>query len=185
MDVPKGTLDEELATLVPVLHMKPGGMRERIKDYLQPSTLQQDADGSWSSFLTWQKVTDGEITGLDLIVAQGRRQPQGGDLPQGTHTVVPRRRDPGRATCARTRRATWRRSCSATSARSRPSELKQKHFKGYSAGDVVGDDGLEYTYDQWLRGRDGVARIEVDAFGRPKQTAPARRPPAQTRATRW
>ena len=45
-----------------------GELRKRIKDYLYPSTLQQNADGTWSSFLTWQKVTDGEITGLDLIV---------------------------------------------------------------------------------------------------------------------
>ena len=37
---------------------------------------------------------------------------------------------------------------------------------------MVGQDGLEYTYDEWLRGRDGVARIEVDALGRPKQTEP-------------
>ena len=31
---------------------------------------------------------------------------------------------------------------------------------------------MEYTYDKWLRGADGVARVEVDAFGRPKQTVP-------------
>ena len=50
--------------------------------------------------------------------------------------------------------------------------LADPHYKGYASGDVVGQDGLEYTYDEWLRGRDGVARIEVDAFGRPKQTEP-------------
>ena len=27
-------------------------------------------------------------------------------------------------------------------------QLKERHFKGYSAGDVVGQDGLEWTYDQ-------------------------------------
>jgi penicillin-binding protein 2 len=51
-------------------------------------------------------------------------------------------------------------------------ELKQNHFKGYSAGDVVGQAGLEWTYDSWLRGRDGVAKVEVDAMGRPKANAP-------------
>jgi penicillin-binding protein 2 len=51
-------------------------------------------------------------------------------------------------------------------------ELKQNRFKGYKPGDVVGAGGVEYTYDQWLRGRDGVARIEVDAFGRPKSHDP-------------
>ena len=51
-------------------------------------------------------------------------------------------------------------------------QLETQHFKGYDSGDVVGYDGLEFTYDKWLRGRDGVARIEVDAHGRPKQTDP-------------
>ncbi len=37
--------------------MKTGVLRKRIKDYLYPSTLQQNADGTWSSFLTWEKVT--------------------------------------------------------------------------------------------------------------------------------
>ena len=51
-------------------------------------------------------------------------------------------------------------------------ELKMPRFKGYSAGDVVGQSGLEWTYDSWLRGRDGVAKVEVDAFGRPKGDDP-------------
>jgi len=51
-------------------------------------------------------------------------------------------------------------------------QLKEKHFKGYSAGDVVGVEGLEWTYDRWLRGRDGVAKLEVDAHGRPTQSGP-------------
>ncbi len=51
-------------------------------------------------------------------------------------------------------------------------ELKQKRFKGYRAGDVIGKSGLEWTYDRWLRGRDGVAKVEVDAFGQPKASEP-------------
>jgi penicillin-binding protein 2 len=47
-------------------------------------------------------------------------------------------------------------------------ELKQSHFKDYAAGDLVGQAGLEWTYDRWLRGRDGVAKVEVNAMGRPK-----------------
>ncbi|HEY5472715.1 MAG TPA: hypothetical protein VIK32_05930, partial [Candidatus Limnocylindrales bacterium] len=50
-------------------------------------------------------------------------------------------------------------------------ELKQAHFKDYAAGDVVGQAGLEWTYDRWLRGIDGVAKVEVDAMGRPKTNA--------------
>jgi penicillin-binding protein 2 len=51
-------------------------------------------------------------------------------------------------------------------------ELKQKNFKGYVAGDEVGQAGLEWTYDRWLRGRDGVAKVEVNAMGQPKANAP-------------
>jgi cell division protein FtsI/penicillin-binding protein 2 len=51
-------------------------------------------------------------------------------------------------------------------------QLKEQRFKGYSAGDVVGQGGLEWSFDRWLRGRDGVAKVEVDALGRPKQHDP-------------
>ncbi len=49
-----------------------------------------------------------------------------------------------------------------------PKQLKEQRFKGYAAGDVIGQGGLEWSYDRWLRGRDGVAKVEVDAMGRPK-----------------
>ena len=51
-------------------------------------------------------------------------------------------------------------------------ELKMQHFKGYAAGDEVGQAGLEWTYDRWLRGRDGISMVEVDAAGQPKANAP-------------
>ena len=37
---------------------------------------------------------------------------------------------------------------------------------------MIGQGGVEWTYDRWLRGRDGVAKLEVDAFGRPKSHDP-------------
>ncbi len=49
-----------------------------------------------------------------------------------------------------------------------PEQLKEPRYKGYGAGDVIGQGGLESSYDQWLRGRDGSAKVEVDAHGRPK-----------------
>jgi penicillin-binding protein 2 len=171
MDVPKGTLDQELATLVPILHMKAGELRKRIKDYLYPSTLQQNADGSWSSFLTWQKVTAGEITGLDLIVLKH-------DVGRRVVTYLKERtlQFPGVEIQDESLRSYPQGDMAAQVlghlGEVSAEQLKLRHFKGYSPGDVVGYDGLEFTYDEWLRGRDGVARIEVDAFGRPKQTAP-------------
>jgi penicillin-binding protein 2 len=39
----------------------------------------------------------------------------------------------------------------------------------YRRGDLVGQSGLERLLDEYLRGRDGGERIEVDALGRPVQ----------------
>jgi penicillin-binding protein 2 len=50
-------------------------------------------------------------------------------------------------------------------------ELKQRQFAGLPSTAVVGQGGVEYTYDQWLRGRDGQYKIEVDSMGRPKANA--------------
>ena len=51
-------------------------------------------------------------------------------------------------------------------------ELTEARFRGYKAGDVIGQSGVEYTYDKYLRGVDGSVRVEVDATGRPKQVVP-------------
>lgn len=45
-------------------------------------------------------------------------------------------------------------------------ELTSRRFVGARPGTLVGRDGLERTYDDRLRGRDGVRFIEVDALGR-------------------
>ena len=47
-------------------------------------------------------------------------------------------------------------------------QLKEGRYAGVSLGDRVGQSGIEYTYDRYLRGKDGASRIEVDALGRPK-----------------
>ncbi len=56
-------------------------------------------------------------------------------------------------------------------------QLKEPRFSGYVAGDVIGQSGVEYTYDRWLRGLDGALKVEVDAFGRPKAQVPGGRLP--------
>jgi penicillin-binding protein 2 len=48
-----------------------------------------------------------------------------------------------------------------------PAQLKQPRYRGVKQGTVVGQDGLERTYDKYLRGQPGVRRIQVDANGRP------------------
>jgi penicillin-binding protein 2 len=48
-----------------------------------------------------------------------------------------------------------------------PDELKEKKYKGVAEGERIGKDGVEETYDRYLRGRDGYFRQVVDAFGEP------------------
>ncbi|MDX6652899.1 MAG: penicillin-binding protein 2 [Solirubrobacterales bacterium] len=47
-------------------------------------------------------------------------------------------------------------------------QLKQPGYQRLIQGDIVGQSGLEYTYDRFLRGQAGATKIQVDALGRPK-----------------
>jgi penicillin-binding protein 2 len=58
-----------------------------------------------------------------------------------------------------------------------PDELKWHHFKGVRQGTIVGQNGLEYQYDRYLRGRNGAQRISVDALGAANGPALATRNP--------
>jgi len=45
-------------------------------------------------------------------------------------------------------------------------QLKDKtRYRGVTLGDRVGQSGIEYSYDRFLRGENGKRRIQVDAFG--------------------
>lgn len=37
----------------------------------------------------------------------------------------------------------------------------------YSQGDMIGKMGIEKSYDLWLRGREGLDKVEIDQMGRP------------------
>jgi penicillin-binding protein 2 len=56
-------------------------------------------------------------------------------------------------------------------------ELKLKSFRGVLPGTIVGQEGLEYYYDRYLRGRSGVQRVAVNASGNPVATRLAPTPP--------
>ncbi|MDE3069974.1 MAG: hypothetical protein KGJ43_04525, partial [Acidobacteriota bacterium] len=58
-------------------------------------------------------------------------------------------------------------------------ELKMKGFRGVQGGTVVGQGGLEYYYDNWLRGHPGEQRFEVNAAG---EAVPGDIPPIEPRA---
>ena len=44
-------------------------------------------------------------------------------------------------------------------------EYAKRKSEHYSPNDVVGKDGLEHTYDAWLRGKPGGQQVEVNAWG--------------------
>jgi penicillin-binding protein 2 len=46
-------------------------------------------------------------------------------------------------------------------------QLKRSAFRGVTQGTIVGQEGLEYYYDRYLRGTPGVQRVEVNASGYP------------------
>jgi penicillin-binding protein 2 len=46
-------------------------------------------------------------------------------------------------------------------------ELKEPRYRKLEPGDQIGQDGVEYTYDRFLRGHPGLERIQVDALGQP------------------
>jgi penicillin-binding protein 2 len=63
-----------------------------------------------------------------------------------------------------------------------PQELK--NTKGYHAGDLIGQAGVEATYDKFLRGTAGVATLVVDSLGRPRTNLRTIRLPAPGNALR-
>jgi penicillin-binding protein 2 len=49
-------------------------------------------------------------------------------------------------------------------------ELRRLRAAGYEPGDLIGKDGIEQTYDAYIRGRNGQIQAEVDAQGRMVRT---------------
>ena len=47
-----------------------------------------------------------------------------------------------------------------------PQKLRSLSERGYRYGDMIGETGLEAQYEYYLRGREGVEFVEVDARGR-------------------
>jgi penicillin-binding protein 2 len=46
-------------------------------------------------------------------------------------------------------------------------ELEEPPYKGLEPGETVGKEGVEYTYDKYLRGQPGMTKIQVNALGEP------------------
>ncbi len=164
MDVPEGELDAQVVRLGRVLRTRPAAIRTRIKDHLRPSWPLEIP-------LTWENIVAGRGVSLDLIVVKE-------DVGKRVVSYLLERTDsfPGVEIHKNYLRSYPQGRLAAhvlgNLGEVSREQLKDQHFKGYKAGDVVGQAGLEWTYDKWLRGRDGIAKIEVDAFGQPKQSDP-------------
>src|SRR3954451_1813918 len=50
-----------------------------------------------------------------------------------------------------------------------PHQLKRPAYRDLRPGDIIGQSGVEYSYDRFLRGTAGAERIQVDALGRPRE----------------
>jgi penicillin-binding protein 2 len=58
-------------------------------------------------------------------------------------------------------------------------ELKLPAFRGVQQGTVVGQEGIEYYYDRYLRGTPGAHKVQVNAFG---EAEPAKQTVLQPKA---
>ncbi len=165
MDVPDGQLDNEVVRLASVLKMRPGKIRTEIMDHLQPSW----PSGEGAPPLTWKNVVAGKGVSLDLIVIK-----EDVGMRIVSYILEHTQSFPGVETPSNYLRDYPQGALAAhllgNMGEITKEQLKERRFKGYAQGDLVGQGGLEWSYDRWLRGRDGVAKVEVDAFGRPKQS---------------
>jgi penicillin-binding protein 2 len=55
-------------------------------------------------------------------------------------------------------------------------EVHQARFKGVPQSSIVGQSGLEWYYDKYLRGQDGTEPVQVDALGRFRGALPPTAP---------
>ena len=55
-------------------------------------------------------------------------------------------------------------------------QLEEKRYRGVHMNDRVGQSGIEYSYDRYLRGVDGADRVQVDALGTLRGQLTTRRP---------
>src|SRR5262249_13531713 len=57
-------------------------------------------------------------------------------------------------------------------------EIHERRYRGVSPNAIIGQSGLEWYYDRYLRGTDGAERVQVDALGRFKGDISQKKPTA-------
>jgi penicillin-binding protein 2 len=156
MDVPAGQLDHLVKRLAAELRMKPAEIRrEMVRQVGVPWSQIRQGLGLQYDFVTIKQDTD-RLT-VSYLLEHTQAYP-GVEVRQNYLRAYPLG-DLGAHFLGQLGEISQQ-------------ELTQARFRGYKAGDVVGQSGVEYTYDKWLRGVEGSVRVEVDATGRPKQVVP-------------
>ena len=87
------------------------------------------------------------------------------------------------SSCAATRTETFAAHVLGSVGEVTEEDLEEPRYKGLEAGDSIGQEGVEDTYDHYLRGKPGMTRIQVDAFGAADRRRPARLPARRSPAT--
>ncbi|MFL6257345.1 MAG: penicillin-binding protein 2 [Pyrinomonadaceae bacterium] len=140
-----------IAPLSDGLGLDPGLLRERLDEASHQAAFEEVTvkEGATSADIAWVEAHSLELPMLLVREQPQRRYPDGGTLAHVLGYV----------------------------GEIGPEQLKQPRFKDpavnplvkdnpYHPGDIIGQEGLESTYDRYLRGRDGYREVEVDSRGR-------------------
>lgn len=146
-----GNPDTLVLRLAPVLERSEEDLRKRIHDAMaRPLTLQRVARDVSMEVVSWVEEHKLDLPGVSVEVEPMRRYPLGEVLCHLVGYV---------------------------------GEISQKELdalsdRGYKYGDMIGETGLERQYEEYLRGREGLEFVEVDARGREVGPFPDRKPVA-------
>ncbi len=88
-------------------------------------------------------------------------------LPRREPAPLPRGRGASGSSSATTRTAAVAAHVLGNVGEVSEEELKEARYKDLEPGDEIGQAGVEYTYDKYLRGEPGLTRIQVNALGQP------------------
>ena len=153
MDVPAGDLGTTTKKLAGVLHLREARIREKLESRTGVTFAQLDEQSG--------------SAGIDLVVVK-----EDVDRKTVSYLLEHKQSFPGveirKAYLRDYPEGTLAAHLLGSTGEISSEQLKEQRFKGYAAGDIIGQGGLEWSYDRWLRGRGGVAKVEVDAMGRPK-----------------
>lgn len=133
------------------LDLDPGLLRERFDEAKRQPAFEEVTvkEGAGPADIAWVEAHSLELPMLLVREQPQRRYPEGGTLAHVLGYV----------------------------GEIGPEQLKQPRFKDpkvnpfvadnpYRQGDIIGQEGVESTYDRYLRGRDGYREVEVDSRGR-------------------